>query len=100
MTRLLNQLIILALGISNSLFALNNINEIKNADNHTLSNYSQIRVSHVHLNLTVDFSQKELIGSAELTFKKLIETNTLILDTKYLWIDRVEDQNGQLDFTI
>ena len=100
MTRLLNQLIILTLSISNSLFAMNNNNEIKNADKHTLSNYSQIRVSHVHLDLTVNFSKKELIGSAELTFQKQTETNTLILDTKYLWIDRVEDQNeNKLDFT-
>ena len=99
MTRLLNQLIILTLSISNSLFAMNNKNEIKNVDNHTLSNYSQIRVSHVHLDLTVDFSQKELTGFAALSFQKQTETNTLVLDTKYLLIDRVEDQNEhKLDF--
>ncbi|MEC7127962.1 MAG: hypothetical protein VXW67_04665, partial [Bacteroidota bacterium] len=99
MTRLLNQLIILTLSTSNSLFAMNNKNEIKNVDNHTLSNYSQIRVSHVHLDLTVDFSQKELTGFAALSFEKQIATNTLVLDTKYLLIDRVEDQNEhKLDF--
>ena len=69
MTRLLNQLIILTLSISNSLFAMNNKNEIKNVDKHTLSNYSQIRVSHVHLDLTVDFSLKELTGFAALSFE-------------------------------
>ena len=69
MTRLLNQLIILTLCISNSFFAMNNNNEIKNADNHTLSNYSQIRVSHVHLDLTVNFSKKELIDLQSLLFK-------------------------------
>ena len=98
MTRLLNQLTILTLSISNSLFAMNNKNEIKNVDNHTLSNYSQIRVSHVHLDLTVDFL-KELTGFAALSFQKQKETNTLVLDTKYLLIDRVEDQNEhKLDF--
>ena len=99
MTRLLNQIIILTLSISNSFFAMNNKNEIKNADNHTLSNYSQIRVSHVHLDLAVDFSQKVLSGFAELSFQKQTQINTLILDTKYLLIDRVEDQNeNKLDF--
>ena len=76
MTRLLNQIIILTLSISNSFFAMNNKNEIKNADNHTLSNYSQIRVSHVHLDLAVDFSQKVLSGFAELSFQKQTQINT------------------------
>ena len=65
MTKLLNQLIISTIFISNSFFAMNKIKEIKNTDSHTLSNYSQVRVSHVHLDLTVNFSQKELKGFAE-----------------------------------
>lgn len=83
----------------NFLCAMNDSIQIKNADSHTLSNYNDISISHVHLDLSVDFFRKELAGWVELFFQKKVNTNTLILDTKYLLIDRVEDQNkNKLNF--
>jgi aminopeptidase N len=64
-------------------------------DLHTLSNYNIVPISHTHLNLKVDFENKILIGSVIHKIPEKREVNTLILDTKYLKIDSVTDQESK-----
>ena len=69
-------------------------------DSHTLSNYHKLPISHTHLNLKVDFDNKILFGSVVHKLPKKREVNSLILDTKYLKIDSVMDQDeNQLVFS-
>lgn len=59
------------------------------ADEFTLSQPAQITTSHVSLDLTVDFAQKRLRGSAALTLENLTGTRLLRLDTYHLDVTRV-----------
>ena len=73
--------------------------EIKNKtmsmDLHTLSNYNIVPISHTHLNLKVYFENKILLGSVIHKIPEKRDVNTLILDTKYLKIDSVIDQESK-----
>lgn len=76
-------------------------------DKFTYSNYDQVQVSHLDLNLNVDFDRKILSGVATLDFHKPdVNAKTLILDTKDLTITGVEisDTIGQtwtpVDYTL
>ena len=67
------------------------------ADRFTQSNYADIAVTHIDLDLDVNFYAKILDGVATLSFKRLTEgTETLVLDTKGLLIKAVsvETENG------
>ncbi len=50
---------------------------------------SQIRVTHVSLNLAVDFTERRLRGSATLALDNFTGTRTLVLDTNALTISRI-----------
>ena len=63
-------------------------------DVHSFGNSDQVRVTHLHLNLTVDFEKKKLKGSAKLDLKRLSDTNELILDSKDLSISQVVLDDG------
>ncbi len=65
-------------------------------DSHTLSNYKEVPIIHSHLNLSVDFKSKLLYGSVIHSIKNNIGASEFILDTKYLSIETVEDQDGSL----
>jgi leukotriene-A4 hydrolase len=70
-------------------------------DYHSFSNPSAIIVSHLNLDLSADFAQKSLIGSAELTFERVQQGATeLILDTRDLTISRVSINGEAVDFTL
>ena len=59
-------------------------------DYHSFSNPSEIRVTHLDLNLTADFDASQLIGSATLSFTRTEPSNnTLVLDTRNLDIASV-----------
>lgn len=58
-------------------------------DSHSFSNPGQISISHVHLNLKVDFDSTCLEGSATLTLQHNKPADTLWLDTRGLEIDAV-----------
>ncbi|MDG2344295.1 MAG: M1 family metallopeptidase [Flavobacteriales bacterium] len=69
-------------------------------DSHTLSNYKDISIEHSHLNLSVDFESKLLYGSVTHTINNPTKDSVFILDTKYLSIESVSDQDGnKLDFS-
>ena len=61
------------------------------SDWHTLSNHNDITSTHIHLNLKVDFQQRQLRGSIEHTLKKHNPSvNQLSLDTRELEISDVK----------
>lgn len=73
------------------------ITNIFTADKFTQSNYTDIAVTHIDLDLDVNFYAKVLDGIATLDFKRITEgTDTLVLDTKDLLIKAVsiETENG------
>jgi len=65
-------------------------------DWHTDSNYQDIVSTHIHLDLSVDFDNKQLKGSIEHQLKYLNNnTDSLILDTRELDIHKAETFNGK-----
>lgn len=59
-------------------------------DSYTYANYDAVTVSHLHLDLSVDFQQKTLTGFADLQLNWLKDNeHTVFLDTRDLQIDRV-----------
>ncbi len=74
-------------------------------DPFTYSNYEEVRVTHVDLDLAVDFAAKTLSGSAALDFQReAAGVNTLTLDANDLAIQSVEAHvNGEwapADYTL
>ncbi|MBV1909476.1 MAG: M1 family metallopeptidase [Kangiellaceae bacterium] len=66
------------------------------ADWHTYSNYQDIVSTHIHLDLAVDFKNKQLKGSITHDLKRLKKgIDRLILDTRDLDIHKVEISNGK-----
>ncbi|MBQ4813863.1 M1 family metallopeptidase [Pseudoalteromonas luteoviolacea] len=78
----------------------------KAVDEHTYSNLDDVVSTHLHLDLDVDFEDKQLEGFVEHTLQwQNKQARTLVLDTRDLEIDRVmyQSQNGQwhrADFTL
>jgi len=68
-------------------------------DKFTYANYDQVQITHLDLNLNVDFDRRILSGVATLDFDKPdIEARKIILDTKDLTVTAVEvsDTIGQI----
>lgn len=70
-------------------------------DYHSLANPEAVLVSHISLDLTVDFEQKVLRGSATLDYEKRDSSATqLVLDTNDLTINRVSSDGQELTFDL
>ena len=70
-------------------------------DYHSFANPNQVAVTHIILDLTVDFTQRQLTGSAELQFERKVENaNKLLLDTRDLTIAKVSFNDTELPFTV
>ena len=75
-------------------------------DKFTYANYDEVRMSHLSLNLDVNFDEKTLDGTATIDFKPIIaNAHILSLDTKDLTIRSVHglDRNGKwsaLDYNL
>ncbi len=70
-------------------------------DYHSLSNPDQVRVTHIALDLTVDFDQKVMRGTAAIDYKKINSTaQILILDTNDLTINKVTSGGQELSFKL
>ena len=71
-------------------FLLSAFVHAKKVDDLTYSNYDDVKISHLYLDLHVDFDNKALKGFAELDLDwKNNKTTQVILDTRDLIIDRV-----------
>ena len=65
-------------------------------DSHSYANADQVAVSHIDLDLTVDFERQVLRGSATLSFEQRVGRHPMILDTRALDVQRVEvSDDGQ-----
>lgn len=70
-------------------------------DTHSYSNPEQAIVTHIDLDLNVDFDNRVLSGLAELKFTKTDPSaGQLILDTNALTIKRVWSGDEELEFTL
>ena len=70
-------------------------------DTHTLSNYKDLPIKNTHLELSVNFQEKKIKGSATHQFDKNRKVDLLKLDTKYLKIDSIQDGDGNsLEYSI
>jgi leukotriene-A4 hydrolase len=65
-------------------------------DPHSFSQPEQARVRHVSLDLSVDFEQRKLTGTADLHVVRADNSSPLVLDTRDLIIHKAEagDENG------
>lgn len=60
-------------------------------DKFTYSNYNDVRVTHLNLDLVVDFDTKTLSGTAEISFRRRARgTASLVLDANMLDVSKVE----------
>lgn len=71
-------------------------------DPHSFGNINEVRVTHIHLDLSTDFDKKTLKGFAELGLNRIGHASELVLDSRKLKIDRVllngnEEGTFQLD---
>jgi leukotriene A-4 hydrolase/aminopeptidase len=70
-------------------------------DYHSFANPESIKVTHLNLDLTVDFTEKVLVGSAQLDFQKVdLNATQLILDTRDLTINNVTAMGNTLNFDV
>ncbi|MCA9735154.1 MAG: M1 family metallopeptidase [Deferribacteres bacterium] len=58
-------------------------------DPHSWSNPQDVKVQHLDIDLNVDFESKKLSGRARLNINNIAGTDTLILDTSDLQIERI-----------
>lgn len=72
-------------------------------DYHSYANTEQVKVIHFDLNLAINFDTKQLSGNVELSLQNQTEQpfTQVILDTRTLSIEKIEDDNGQpLDYLL
>jgi leukotriene-A4 hydrolase len=70
-------------------------------DYHSLSNPEQVLVKHIALDLTLDFDQKVMRGTAALDYQKVDSAaRILILDTNDLTINKVTSGDQELAFSL
>jgi leukotriene-A4 hydrolase len=70
-------------------------------DYHSFSNPEAIKVTHIDLDLTADFDQKQLKGSATLSFERVQSGATeLVVDTRDLTITGVTHQGAPIEYTL
>ncbi len=64
-------------------------------DHHSYANPNAVRVSHVGLDLTLDFATRQVRGSARLQFHRLDPNAPLLLDSQLLTIGAVRGLDGK-----
>ena len=69
------------------------INKIE-MDTHTFSNYTKVFIKHTHLDIEVDFASKRVFGVVTHSIDNSCKQDSIILDTKYLDIQKITLDNG------
>jgi len=70
-------------------------------DYHSYANSNEVQVKHINLDLTVNFANKVISGTAELQVERLRENvKTLVLDTRDLTIEKVQAAGKDLPFSL
>nr|WP_250207510.1 M1 family metallopeptidase [Alteromonas oceanisediminis] len=70
-------------------------------DYHSFANPDEIIVTHIGLDLTANFTDQQLIGTATLDIERVIEgENTLILDTRDIAISSVHVNDVPIDWDL
>lgn len=87
---------LLALGMAG--FLLSSCRNNMKVKNHTYGNYDEVRISHISLDLNVDFNAKSLSGSVTLNIDNHGKADELILDHKNMDISGVEVDGKAVDF--
>jgi len=64
-------------------------------DHHSYSNPNDVRITHVALDLVLDFEAQQVRGSARLDFQRMSPDAALILDSQMLTIAAVRGPDGQ-----
>ncbi len=71
------------------------VDDIDNTiDQHTLSNYLEVRTKHLHLDIEVDFENKRIFGTVTHTIENITSAEQVVFDTKGLNILNVK-LNGE-----
>ncbi len=73
----------------------NTISMPNQIDEHTLSNYTEVAISHTHIDIEVDFDNKIIEGVATHTIDNSNKKEKIILDTKNLIIHDVMINDGE-----
>lgn len=68
--------------------------------NHSYSNYKEISVKHLKLDLQADFSKKSLSGTATLLLEHHQQATSLVLDIRSMDIQKAEVDGKEVTFTI
>jgi leukotriene-A4 hydrolase len=68
--------------------------------NHTYGNYDEVRISHISLDLLVDFEKKSMAGSATLDIENLTGAEQVILDHKNMDIQYAAVDGAEVAFQI
>src|SRR5690606_33827622 len=70
------------------------------ADPHSFGNPHEVRVTHVSLDLDVDFDARSLVGTATLDLARTGDADRVVLDTRDLDVRAVRNESGDaLEFS-
>ncbi len=72
----------------------------ESADPHSFSQPEESKVTHLNLDLNVDFEQKKLIGTAAYELENAPDAKKLVLDTRDLTIKSVLADGQKVDFEL
>ncbi|MDG2227734.1 MAG: aminopeptidase, partial [Flavobacteriales bacterium] len=64
-------------------------------DYHTLSNYMDVYVSHIHLDVEISFDEKKLFGSATHTIENPCNKDIIVFDSRSLDITSITLNDGE-----
>lgn len=95
MIKTITRFLALAICLSTTIIATASASQFEK-DWHTDSNYQDIVTTHIHLDLAIDFDNKQLKGTIEHQLKYINkDTDSLILDTRDIDIHKAEVFDGK-----
>lgn len=74
---------------------------LNSVDQHSFANTTEVVITHMHLDLKVDFKTQQLKGKNSINYKKINkEAKQIVLDTRALDIKRVESKGMSLKWSL